>query len=172
MTEVASPYSPLPPWRFFFDLDGFVVDFDREFQKVMPGVKEEDDWLWEDLHKVQKDIYLVAPRLDEGFAVLTYLEPYWPEWYILTAIPRRWNWPDVTKHKRAWVNREIPQIGDDQIRFGPYAEDKQFHCTGKYDVLIDDKLRNIEQWTDKGGTGIHFKGNAQDAINQLQKRGI
>lgn len=160
-------------YRFFFDMDGFVVDFDRQFQKSMPGVKEEDDWKWEDLHKLDPNIYLIAPRLNEGFKVLRYLDSKGHEdWHILTAIPKRWNWPDVTTHKRAWVNRNIPNIPDDKIRFGPYAQDKQYHCTGQFDVLIDDKIRNIDQWEAMGGTGIHFQGDSVRAIEQLQFHGL
>lgn len=157
--------------RIFFDMDGVLVNFDKEFQKHMPGVTEEDDWEWEDLHKLCPDIYFVADTTDDFGTLVSYLDGYERQWYILTAIPKRWNWPNVTKHKRAWANIWLPEISNDRIRFGPYAEDKQHHCTGGYDVLIDDKIRNIEQWRSKGGIGIHHT-SATDTIKQLKQHGI
>jgi 5'(3')-deoxyribonucleotidase len=89
----------------------------------------------------------------------------------LTAIPKRWAWPDVTKQKRGWIKNYLPEISDDRIRFGPYAEDKQYHCTGHLDILIDDKIRNIEQWRARGGTGICHT-SALDTIKQLRELGF
>ena len=158
-------------WRFFFDMDSVLVDFNAEFQKHLPGHTEETDWEWQELHAKCPDIYAIAPPMPDLEELLQYVCMSWERHYILTAIPKRWAWPDVTKQKRGWINKHIPHISDDRIRFGPYAEDKQFHCTGPKDILIDDKIRNIEQWRARGGTGIcHI--SAKDTIQQLQKLGI
>jgi hypothetical protein len=57
------------------------------------------------------------------------------------------------------------------VRFGPYAEDKQRHCTPG-DILIDDKLSNCEQWQAQGGWAIHYPaGDAGgDCEAQLAQR--
>jgi 5'(3')-deoxyribonucleotidase len=159
------------PWRFFLDMDDVLVDLDKIFQQVWPGIKQEDEWEWQDIHAVRPNMYREAPPMADMEQLLDYIGINQARTYILTAIPRRWNWPNVTKHKREWINEHLSFIPDERIRFGPYAEDKQFHCTGQYDILIDDKLRNIEQWNAKGGIGVLHK-NAANTINQLREMGI
>lgn len=151
----------------YLDMDGVLVNFDKKFQEHFPGVHEDDDWLWEDLYKVCPDIYLTAEPMPDMNELLKYV---WMFGYkkILTAIPKRWSWPKVTDHKRQWIARHIPSIPHTEVCFGPYAEDKQYHCKGSHDVLIDDKERNILQWRARGGTGI-LHTSAADTIKQLGK---
>jgi hypothetical protein len=48
---------------------------------------------------------------------------------------------------------------------------KKYFCRGKYDLLIDDSPRNIEDWAKAGGTGIlHI--TLEDTLQQLQRFGI
>ena len=62
-----------------------------------------------------------------------------------------------------WVHR---YFGDDvDVRFGPFAIDKQFHCTPGA-ILIDDKPKNIEQWNARGGCGI-LHTSAKNTIDYL-----
>ena len=145
------------PPNIFIDMDGVLVDFDKEFQKHMPGLTEDDDWEWEDLHKLCPDIYAIAPLMPDAHVFMDYIYEIGLDerTFILTAIPKRWNWPNVTKHKREWILNHFPWIPHQNIRFGPYAEDKQYHCWNSNDILIDDKIRNIQQWRDRCGTGIH-----------------
>lgn len=155
-------------------MDGVLVDFDGHFKKVMPGVENEDDFRWQDLHKLCPDMYLEAPPMADMNLLLEAI-PFHAEVCILTAIPRRWSWPNVTKHKRAWANKHLTlkalPFPVEFVHFGPYAEDKQYHCEGPYDILIDDKLINIEQWRSRGGIGIHHL-NAKTTVEELVKRGI
>lgn len=159
------------PDRFYFDMDGVLADFDRHFQKFFPGKHDDDGWEWEDLHKLCPDMYSVCPPMKDMYEMLDALKGYQHCWHILTAIPKRWSWPDVTHQKRGWVKRYIPGIPDDRILFGPYAEDKQFHCRGHGDILIDDKARNIEQWRRRGGTGI-LHTSAAETLKQLRSLSV
>lgn len=140
--------------RFFWDMDGVLYDFESLFRQTMPGVNMEDDtsWTWQELHARNPNMYLdgaVLPGMKEVFEYAGTKG----ENFILTAIPRRWNWPNVTKHKRAWAteNLKVPYFN---VLFGPYAEDKQFHVKYSTDVLIDDRIRNVDQWRQAGGTAI------------------
>jgi hypothetical protein len=38
--------------------------------------------------------------------------------------------------------------------FGPYSKDKHMHCQPG-DILIDDRLSNVEEWRTAGGIAIH-----------------
>lgn len=161
------PLKPIP--KFFFDMDGVLVNFDKKFQEVMPGVKEEDDWLWEDLHKLCPDIYLEAEPMPDARQLWEYVTFYGIP-HVLTAIPRRWSWPNVTKHKRQWMEKHFG-LHHSNVLFGPYAEDKQFHCLQPHYVLIDDKAINIEQWKARGGIGI-LHTSTVNTIKELRAMGI
>ena len=158
---------------FYVDMDGVLVNFDKRFQKAMPGVKEEDDWLWEDLHKIDPLIYLHAEPMPGAEQLWRFCHDL-GETRVLTAIPRRWSWPDVTKHKREWMVNNLGLEDPKDVLFGPYAEDKQFHCKGANYVLIDDKSRNIEQWKARGGTGVLYNTfsetirDLRDAVTSLR----
>jgi len=148
-------------------MDGVLYDFDKLFSEVMPGVDMENDdaWSWEGLHAVYPAMYangVEMPGIREVFAYTNIIG----ENFVLTAVPRRWSWPDVTKHKRNWMldNFDIKRAN---IRFGPYAEDKQYHCELPTDVLIDDRIRNIEQWRSQGGVGIHHT-SPEETLSQIQ----
>lgn len=154
--------------RFFWDMDGVLYDFDKLFAEVMPGVDMEDDdaWSWEELHRVCPNMYLDG-KVMPGIRDVFYYAASVGKNYVLTAVPRRWPWPNVTKHKRNWMfaNFGLPH---ERIRFGPYAEDKQYHIREKKsDVLIDDRIRNIEQWRARGGIGIHHT-SPEETLNQIK----
>lgn len=154
--------------RFFWDMDGVLYDFDEVFKKYMPGVEMENDeaWTWQELYAKCPDAYSIGhqmPGIKEVFDIARLFGDH----YILTAIPKRWNWPNCCAQKRNWA---VANFGfhPAKVRFGPFAVDKQFHCTGKYDVLIDDRIRNIEQWRERGGTGIHHT-DPQETLDQVLK---
>jgi hypothetical protein len=157
--------------NIYLDMDGVLVDFDAEFQKHLPGHTEDTDWTWQELHEKCPNIYEIAPPMPDFEMLIGFLGRYPRQLHILTAIPKRWNWPDVTKQKRGWINKYLPDIPNDRIRFGPYAEDKQFHCRGLFDLLIDDKFRNCVQWRTKGGTAACHK-SAIETIEILRAEGL
>lgn len=149
-------------------MDGVLYDFDSLFKKVMPGVDIEDDsaWSWEELYLKEPFMYLYGEQMPGIHYVFHYAATV-GENYVLTAVPRRWPWPDVTKHKRTWMQENFG-LPLERIRFGPYAEDKQYHIRESTDVLIDDRIRNIEQWRARGGIGIHHT-SPEDTLNQIKR---
>lgn len=152
---------------FYVDLDGVLVNFDKEFQKHMQGLTEEDDWTWQELYRLCPDIYAIAEPMPDAYILWKHLLQHGiHNLRILTAIPKRWNWPEVTKHKRNWVKEKFG-LPEKQVLFGPYAEDKQYHCSGPSDILIDDKIINIHQWVSRGGIGIHHE-SAIETIRKLE----
>lgn len=154
--------------RFFWDMDGVLYDFKSRFEQAMPGVNMKDDntWTWEELHANDPHAYLMGNELPGIREVFDFAATK-GENYILTAIPRRWNWPHATTHKRMWVmdNFKVPAF---RVRFGPFAVDKQHHVEYSDDVLIDDMERNIKQWNRMGGIGILHK-SPEETLEQIKR---
>lgn len=150
-------------------MDGVLYDFDSLFKIHMPHVEIEDDrvWTWQELHMKNPNMYLDGKEMPGIRRVYDFVSKINSEVYVLTAIPRRWNWPNVTKHKRQWMADNFGMSAD-KVLFGPYAEDKQFHVRGPRDILIDDRIRNIEQWNARGGTGIHHTG-VESTLGELKQ---
>jgi hypothetical protein len=89
---------------------------------------------------------------------------------VLTAIPKIGRIPTAKEDKRKWLDKYFDADFSgyfDAFNIGPLAEHKQYHCTGN-DILIDDKLRNITQWRDRGGIGIHHT-SAEQTLKELQE---
>ena len=50
-------------------------------------------------------------------------------------------------------------------------KEKQNYCTGEDCVLIDDRVKTIEEWKEAGGTGILHK-DAETTLKKLEAMGL
>jgi hypothetical protein len=58
-----------------------------------------------------------------------------------------------------WANKHFPTI---PVWFGPYSQDKQKRAAPGQ-VLVDDRMTNINEWIAQNGIGIYFHRNP-DAV--------
>jgi 5'(3')-deoxyribonucleotidase len=149
------------------DMDGVLVDFDSHFYDVHGKwpheVGEENFWKvfdtkrdgffrecqpYEGHKEFMKAVYRLADI--KGYGVR-----------ILTALPRRSTHPKAAEEKQDWCN--MHGLSHVPMCTGPYAIDKQKWVKHPHDILIDDKLLNIEQWRAKGAVGIHHEPGDFDA---------
>lgn len=144
--------------RLYLDMDGVVADFDEYASRIlgpMPphqGIYPNDQWeqisanprLYRDLLKTPYADELVAECID-----LAIFRDY--ELLFLTAVPKgndvKWAFYD----KVLWAKTYFPEI---PVHFGPYSIDKWRHCNPG-DILIDDRISNIDEWRAAGGIAIH-----------------
>jgi hypothetical protein len=157
--------------RFFIDMDGVLVNLDKEIDEVFgPRTTKTSDADWAELYAAKPNMFLEAEPMADALKLWNYVT-FYEDVRILTAIPRRMQWPNSTTHKRQWIQKHL-NLRDDWVLFGPYAEDKQFHCPLGYShyVLIDDSELNIPQWRSRGGTAI-LHTSAADTIKQLKELG-
>lgn len=155
------------PPTFFVDMDEVVADWFALARTYMPEIiNNASNFQWPDLYALAPNLYRDLPPTKDMHELWDYVKKYNP--VMLTAIPRRWSWPKVTQHKREWMAEHIG--AHVEVRFGPHAEDKQFHCKKPNDVLIDDNHKNITQWISRGGIGI-LHTSAADTIAQLKTYG-
>lgn len=68
--------------------------------------------------------------------------------------------------KIRWLKKYLPAVCKENVVFTisgmnktDFVEKKTGMCITKYDILIDDYSRNIEEWETAGGTAIKFKNS-------------
>lgn len=151
--------------KIYLDMDNCITNFDKRVLEILgkpmsafPKAKvaweamgDKLDTLFLDLEPMPDAQLLV----DEVFSIAKY---YQYSVGVLTAIPKVIEVPLAAEHKKQWLSKHFPQLLED-FNIGPYAIDKQNHCVPG-DILIDDSILNIPQWTAKGGYGIlHTSAN-------------
>lgn len=154
----------------YLDMDGVLADFEG-WAKMRFGSDEE----WQRQIKLPEwgnfkfypnifDILPVMPDAMELYEGCCEILGDKNRVQILTALPNRARdaFPNAVKHKIDWAHRNISP--DIRVHFGPMAQHKQYHCKHAHDVLIDDMIRNIDQWNYVGGIGILHTS----AINSLK----
>jgi 5'(3')-deoxyribonucleotidase len=141
----------------YIDMDGVVADFDEYAARTLgvppsQGIYPDEVWyklasntrLYRDLIKTEYADQLVEECLD-----LALTKNY--EILFLTAVPKgndvKWSFYD----KVLWAQQYFPDIA---VMFGPYSKDKWQHCKPG-DILIDDRISNIDEWRAAGGIAIH-----------------
>ena len=150
----------------YLDMDGVVADWETAIADIL-GYKlvEGDRWPDQDWRKIIQfqRIYRDLPLLpwarefvDEASKIAlaaNYAVRF------LTAVPRRNDFPYAFEDKVHWANKHFPTI---PVWFGPYSQDKQKRAAPGQ-VLVDDRMTNINEWIAQNGIGIYFHRNP-DAV--------
>ena len=150
----------------YLDMDGVVADWETAIADIL-GYRliEGDRWPDQDWRKiiqfqrVYRDIPLLPWALefvDEACEIAraaNYAVKF------LTAVPRRNDFPYAFEDKVHWANKHFPTI---PVWFGPYSQDKQKRAAPGQ-VLVDDRMTNINEWIAQNGIGIYFHRNP-DAV--------
>ena len=154
----------------YLDMDGVVADFDEYALRThsipaMGGVYPPE--IWEKIaqnkriyRELKKTSY--ADMLVETCRELAQSKKW--QLIFLTAVPKgndvKWAFYD----KMIWAQLLYPGI---PVHFGPYSKDKYKHCS-EGDILIDDRLSNINDWKNAGGVGIHHV-NINTTMQEIAK---
>lgn len=170
-------------------MDGVLTDFDAAARRIpgfLPQFNVATDSLPPDLKKEKERFWLITredPDFWSGLApipdglrlwgAMRHLSPR-----ILTAAPR-FNIPEEEVFNHPWFI-EVKEKKLAWARKHLNIDDRDFYCTisklkshyvddseNNTNVLIDDRLDNINLWEKSGGTGILFK-NYKDAIDQFK----
>jgi 5'(3')-deoxyribonucleotidase len=140
----------------YLDMDGVVADFDEYAAQTLGvppslGIYPEEIWyklasnqrLYRDLVKTS-----YADQLVEECRDLALTKDY--NLKFLTAVPKGNDVPWAFYDKVVWAQSYFPDI---PVFFGPFSKDKHVHCRPG-DILIDDRLSNIDEWRAAGGIAI------------------
>lgn len=158
----------------YLDMDGVLADFNGFAAQVLDSKVELDEnsrWSqeqWEQLAQID-NLYLELRCMPHAEKLVDVARRFRDElgWdlYILTAVPRNNHVPNSFYDKVIWAQRHFPDL---VVRFGPYSQDKQQHCT-KGDLLVDDRESNLREWEARGGLTVAVKaGEYSRAINRLK----
>jgi len=154
----------------YLDMDGVIADFDEYAARTLgippsSGIYPEEVWyklasntrLYRDLIKTP-----YADQLVDECKDLAATKEY--NLLFLTAVPKgndvKWAFYD----KVVWAQNYFPDI---PVHFGPFSKNKWQHCQPG-DILIDDRLSNIEEWRVAGGIAIHHT-NIEATLYELSR---
>ena len=159
--------------QIYCDMDGVLVDF-------LGGAKEV---LGVDFHQANKaQRWTILDAEPNFFANLKPLPDWKTLWnfirkfdpYILTAAPNS-SFEKASDDKRTWCKKYL-KIDNSRVYTVQRHDKKQFARDGRDgrpNVLIDDHLKNIKEWTDNGGIGVlHEPFNAINSVKQLMNIGF
>lgn len=138
---------------------GVDVAFDAKDQHI------EKDEKWEMLKKVPRFWANLEPMSD-GMTLWKFIRQYDP--YILSTPSRRM--PSSIPEKREWVRKHLGRVS--KVLLVPRDEKQNYALNqdGTQNVLIDDHIKNIQEWEAKGGIGVKHI-NSLNTISQLRKLG-
>lgn len=160
-----------PQYKIFVDLDGVLVDFDKEMAKigfprdVLERDKQAKRKFWQTIGwmaKNGKPFWGTMDPMPDANQLWTYVKKYNPE--ILSATGHVGN---ATSEKHDWVKRHL---GNVKVHLVQKSSDKSQFAAPNH-ILIDDRQKSIEPFLAAGGIGILHK-SAADTISQLKELGI
>lgn len=137
----------------YVDLDGVLADFRRQYLDMF-GIDPETD-----RHKKLNhwDAFIEAkgfeklPLMPDALEGIAYLNTLDIPVKILSSTGNEEKYDELSKQKTIWLKEhgiDWPAV------FVPGKRHKQEYAS-KHEILIDDTLKTIEQWNERGGVGIY-----------------
>ncbi len=156
-------------YKLFLDLDGVLSDFDHGVKMAtgrLPGEIPEKI-MWPLIAKT-KDFYAKLPWMSDGRALWNFSIPFNP--VILTGLPRG-NWAEP--QKREWCSRELGAEVEVITCMSRVKAEKAQEITpeGVRPVLVDDRLKQKDNWESLGGLFI-LHTSAAESIQALKDLGF
>ena len=146
-------------------MDGVLVDFNKGYFKLtgheLDGVHRTDTHFWDPINDAGYEFWINLGWMSDGHELWSYIEKYNP---ILLSAPSRQEDSRVAKFD--WVYKELPGV---KLILRSAKHKKDF--AGPNNILIDDRVDNINGWIEAGGIGI-LHTSSEDTIRQLNKLGL
>ena len=153
--------------QLYCDMDMVLCDFIGGYE-ILTGKQFEKtpkDERW-DAITAKKDFWHTLPWMPGAQRMWKLINKYNAN--ILSAYSNRDG--NSRKGKKAWLSKNAKPTGKVHLVM---RADKQKYATtgGKPNILIDDYIKNIKEWENAGGIGIHHLSPTQ-TIAQLKRYGF
>ena len=158
----------------FLDMDGVVADFEEcagrllGHSTAMPSGYKYPPSDWAKLRACERfyrDLFVIPGARAFVADVLELADQCGAEVRFLTAVPSGNDMPWAFTDKISWASKYFPGI---PVWFGPYSDDKHLRASDGA-ILIDDRVKNINDWKMAGGKGLLFTGSFPETFNELNK---
>lgn len=153
----------------YIDMDGVVADFNLFVSELLGrqigwGIHDLTSEEWDILANVP-NLYRKLPLIEESVKMVGLCKSFSSRVNVefLTAIPRQSTMPSAKQDKIDWITEYFPFT---PVNFGPFSKDKQ-NWARPGDILIDDKLSNIEEWGVAGGIPVYHFGNYENTMKLI-----
>jgi hypothetical protein len=160
----------------YIDMDGVVADFETLARAQLSdlALTADDqgrfpDTAWQEIvsnPRFYRDLPEMPRARDLMDLAMRFRDSLGYELRMLTAIPRHNDVAWCFWDKFCWMQARWPEI---PVFFGPYSQDKQLHCGGPGDILVDDRLSNCEEWQAQGGRAIRVTREYEQALRELRE---
>ena len=154
--------------RLYCDMDQVLVAFLSGVKKItgQDFEKMNRQTRWNKISNT-KDFWQNLDFMPGAKRLAQRIEKYDP--YILSAFTDKDSSSKAGKYKWVQKNTRIPKSRILVVK----REQKQSYATqnGEPSVLIDDYIKNIKEWENKGGIGVHHT-DVSKTLNELKRLGF
>ena len=144
------------------DYDGILLDSEERMMKLR---KENENLSWDEFFDfIDWDkLYNESVEINDSLKILKELQSKRKEIYIITKT--HVNKEGISKIKRLRnENIEVPIF-----IVPPHIKKSEIFIPNQKSILVDDSIKNINEWEDKGGYGILFDTNCKEENKQKVK---
>ena len=152
----------------YCDLDQVLVAFMKGAEAAIGGdfASTDKDERWKKINQT-KGFWANLDWMPGGKRLYQFIEKYDP--YVLSAYSGRD--PTSKNGKMKWLAKNT-NWKKGRINLVMRSQKQKYATTnGKPNVLIDDYMKNINEWENKGGIGVHHT-NASKTIGELKRLGF
>lgn len=147
-------------YNVFCDLDGVLVDLDAGFHAVrgetLASLRNVGDSKWKEALEVPR-FWETLPKMPECDIILKYLFDTFNEAFLNILSAPQHLFKTCEEEKHSWVRTHAPRFFTENIFVVPREDKQKFAVNhgGVPNLLIDDYEKNINEWREAGGIGIH-----------------
>lgn len=160
-------------YHIYVDLDGVLADLESEIEKVLDiKITTSDggtDWdnsdeIWKRLRELDEPNFSNLKKLPDADELWNYVKRHNPDILTATGKPAERN----GRQKVEWAKKNLSGYNEIRTVVGS-AMKAQYAWPDA--ILIDDRMKSIGPWREKGGIGI-LHTSAADTIKQLKELGL